>query len=69
MARIDPLKDELIQFPSTSEIFLKDGRVPEPGSLLGQHDLAQTYQSIAQDGKEAFYRGRIAQAIVATSKS
>ena len=66
---IDQLKDELIQFPSTSEIFLNGGRVPEPGSLLRQHDLAQTYRAIAQEGKEAFYRGRIAEAIVATSKS
>jgi gamma-glutamyltranspeptidase / glutathione hydrolase len=41
-------------------VFLPDGRVPAPGSMLRQPDLARALQLVARDGAEAFYSGDIA---------
>ncbi len=54
--------------PASAGIFLKDGKPPRPGELLVQHDLAQTLKKIAEGGKDAFYRGEIAQALVKCSR-
>ena len=46
--------------------FYKEGGVPyEPGDLFIQDDLANTLQAIADDGPDAFYRGAVAEKIVA----
>ena len=39
--------------------------VPPLASLIRQPDLARTLEEIAQDGAETFYRGRLAQRLVA----
>lgn len=43
---------------------LLKGRAPLPGEIMCFPDLAQTFRSVAKDGKDGFYKGRIAQAIV-----
>ena len=54
------------QFPATARAFLReDGTPPEAGERLRQADLATTLQAIAEQGPDAFYRGRIAQLIAA----
>lgn len=50
--------------PHTRAIFTRDGSALAPGDLLVQADLATTYRAIANGGRQAFYEGEIAQAIV-----
>ena len=55
------------QFSSTVELFLPaQGQPPAVGSTLTNPGLAKTYRLVAEGGSHAFYRGEIAQAIVAT---
>lgn len=50
-------------FPSSRAIFTRDGQPLAPGDLLVQRDLADSLALIAEGGEDAFYRGRIADAI------
>jgi gamma-glutamyltranspeptidase/glutathione hydrolase len=59
-------RELLSRFPETRRTFLRDGRLYEPGEIFKQPELAQTLREIARDGPEAFYRGRVARAIVAS---
>ena len=47
-----------------SSIFRPEGRFPQKGDLFKNEDLANTLQKIAEDGRDAFYRGEIGEAIV-----
>ena len=54
--------------PSTEAIYLDaDGTPRDVGSVLRNPDLARTYELIARGGEKAFYRGPIADAIVAAT--
>ncbi len=53
-------------FTSTSALYLRDGKATPVGTLLRNPDLAKAYREIAAHGEKAFYRGPMAQAIVAT---
>lgn len=54
------------RFPETARIQLPpDGKPAAPGWRLVQRDLARTLRTIAREGPDAFYRGRIAKAIAA----
>ena len=61
----DPL---LCQFPTSSAVFTRNGRPLEPGEILFQKDLAQTFKTIISEGRDVFYRGAIAEAIVKFSQ-
>ena len=50
--------------PTTARIFLPGGKVPNPGEILVQKDLARTLKKIAAQGPDVFYRGEIAEAFV-----
>jgi gamma-glutamyltranspeptidase / glutathione hydrolase len=55
--------------PVAAKIFLRpDGSRFEPGDRLVQTDLAATLELIAQQGPDAFYRGRVASAVEQASK-
>jgi len=55
------------QFEGTAEIFTKPGgALFEAGEILRQKDLARTFTLIAGQGKNGFYRGTVADAIVNT---
>ena len=41
-----------------------DGRGPKPGEIFRNPNLARTFEIVATGGKEAFYQGAIAEAIV-----
>ena len=49
--------------PELTRVFLLNGKPPEPGSILTEHDLAQTLRAIARDGSGAVYAGPIAHRI------
>ena len=44
---------------------LRDGRPPEAGEIMRLPAMARSLRAIAEGGRDAFYRGRIAEAIVA----
>ncbi|MBV9747929.1 MAG: gamma-glutamyltransferase [Acetobacteraceae bacterium] len=55
--------------PEIARIFLRpDGSPLQPGDHLVQPDLARTLESLAQQGPDAFYKGRIADAIGTASQ-
>lgn len=43
---------------------LLNGKAPRPGQLIKLPNLAKTFRTIAEEGKDGFYKGRIAEAIV-----
>jgi gamma-glutamyltranspeptidase/glutathione hydrolase len=60
-------QERLALTPEAGRIFLPHGKVPEVGEQFSNPDLAKTLRLIAEKGRDAFYRGEIAQAIVKTS--
>ena len=58
----------LREFPTSQAIFTDGGRPPKPGQLLYQRDLARSFQAIVDGGRDAFYQGEIAEAIVKFSQ-
>src|SRR5579885_1207722 len=52
----------LKQWSSSTEVFLKDGRPPQPGEVLRQPKLAGSYRMLAREGRDAFYRGPLGRA-------
>ena len=48
-------------------VFLPGGTVPELGSRFTNPDIAKSLRMVAENGRDAFYKGEIAQAIVRTS--
>jgi len=61
----DPL---LCRFPASRAVFTRDGRPLRPGEILYQKDLARTFLAVIEGGRDAFYRGPIARAIVKFSE-
>ncbi|MGE5358939.1 MAG: gamma-glutamyltransferase [Bacteroidales bacterium] len=51
--------------PITARTFLLNGHAPAPGQLFANPRLASTLERIAAGGRDAFYKGPVAQAIVA----
>jgi gamma-glutamyltranspeptidase/glutathione hydrolase len=57
------------QDPESAKIFLRaDGTPLQPGDRLVQNDLANTLTAIAKEGPDAFYKGKIPQAVEAAAK-
>ncbi len=55
----------LAQFPASRAQFLVHDSAPPPGTMWRQPDLARTLQLISDSGPDVFYRGQIADLIVA----
>ena len=53
---------------SAARTYLIDGRAPEQGEVVTQPDLAKTFRKIIEGGRDVFYRGEIAEAIVTCSR-
>jgi gamma-glutamyltranspeptidase / glutathione hydrolase len=54
--------------PGFAEHFLPHGRAPQPGELFASPAMAATLEKIARTSGESFYRGELAQAMVAHSR-
>ena len=52
----------------TAQVFLPGGRAPKAGEVFRNPELAWTYRQIATGGATAFYKGTVAQKILASSK-
>lgn len=59
----------LSAWPDSARVYLKNGKAPEHGEIMRLPELAATYREIASGGRDAFYRGRIAQEIVRFSQA
>src|SRR5436853_5998642 len=55
----------LARFPASRAQFLVHASAPPPGTMWRQPDLARTMQLISDSGPDVFYRGQIADLIVA----
>ncbi len=55
--------------PNVAGVFLTNGAAKRPGEALRQKDLGATLRRIAEGGADAFYRGAVAEAIVAASSA
>ncbi|MBP3729302.1 MAG: gamma-glutamyltransferase family protein, partial [Lachnospiraceae bacterium] len=56
----------LLRYPATAAIYLDEDELSwEAGDVLKNPDLARTLELIAQEGESVFYRGEIAEKIVA----
>jgi len=62
-------KPVMERYAATRAVYLADGDAPEPGEILRQPDLARTLERIAARGFDGFYRGPVAQALLASVKA
>ncbi|MGR8981757.1 MAG: gamma-glutamyltransferase, partial [Gammaproteobacteria bacterium] len=63
--RLLKLKAGVIRkYPHAAAIFLKNGKMPEPYSILRQPALAKTLELLANNGKDGFYAGRTAKRLI-----
>jgi len=53
--------------PEAQRVFLLNGKAPEVGTVFSNPDLGKTLRLLAENGRDAFYKGEIAQAILKTS--
>jgi gamma-glutamyltranspeptidase/glutathione hydrolase len=59
-----PEVEKLRRNPAAASTYLVDGEAPKPGAIFVQKNLARTLRTLAKGGRDAFYRGEIARAIV-----
>lgn len=53
------------RYPGTRAVFLADGEPPREGNILRQPDLAWTLEQLAEKGFDGFYRGEVADRLLA----
>jgi gamma-glutamyltranspeptidase/glutathione hydrolase len=68
-ADIEADADQLRADRSSAAVYLPNGRPPEIGSILQQHDLAHSLQVLAEQGADALYAGALAQQLAEFSVS
>ena len=56
-------RDRIGHYPGFAETFMPDGDVPQKGEVFRNPRLADTYEAIAEKGRDEFYKGDIARAI------
>lgn len=59
-----PEVGKLKQTPAAASTYLINGAAPAPGTIFVQKNLARTLRTLATGGRDAFYKGEIARAIV-----
>ena len=58
-------RDAIAASPEAARLFLVDGAVPAPGTLMRNEDYARTLERLAAEGAAGFYRGDYAARLVA----
>lgn len=54
----------LVLYPNLARVFAPSGEWGNPGTLIKNPELANTYRTIAKEGVDAFYKGSIAREMV-----
>jgi gamma-glutamyltranspeptidase/glutathione hydrolase len=54
---------------TSGRIFLPHGRAPEPGERFVQKQLANSLKTIAREGRDTFYKGKLAKEMVTALRS
>ena len=62
-AYLESNKKRIGHYPGFAETFMPGGDVPAKGEMFRNPRLAATYETIAEKGRDAFYKGGIAKAI------
>lgn len=55
--------------PESQRVYLMNGKAPEPYGIFRNPDLAHAFRVLQAGGRDAFYKGEIAKAIVAKSQA
>jgi gamma-glutamyltranspeptidase/glutathione hydrolase len=55
--------------PDTVKTFYIDGKAPVAGQIFRNPELAKTFRLLQKGGRDAFYKGEIARAIIAKSRA
>ncbi|GAB4022917.1 gamma-glutamyltransferase [Spirosoma koreense] len=61
--RLAASQETITEFVNFRRTFLIDGKAPTEGQVFRNLDLAATYEKIATGGRDAFYKGAIAETI------
>ena len=56
--------DKMKRFDHLQEIYLKDGEAYQPGDIVKNPDYAKSLEYLCEHGRDGFYKGKIADAIV-----
>lgn len=57
-------RDVLAKWTDSAKSFLDEDKVPEVGYLIKQADLGDTLQAMADQGRDGFYKGKVAKQLV-----
>jgi gamma-glutamyltranspeptidase/glutathione hydrolase len=60
---------DFLKYPSSKKIFTNNDRPFNEGDLFVQKDLAHTLKLIAENGRDGFYKGKVAERLVAQVQS
>lgn len=67
--RLPAAIDRLRSHPTSSRVFLPNGKPPLEGELFRNPDLARAYRLLSAEGPRAFYEGEIAATILESSRA
>jgi gamma-glutamyltranspeptidase/glutathione hydrolase len=62
-------REQISRYPGTKKLLLPKGEVPKAGWTFRNPDLATTLERLAAHGNDGFYKGKTAQAILASVKA
>jgi gamma-glutamyltranspeptidase / glutathione hydrolase len=68
-AQWDGAAKRLAEDPAAARTFLPGGKAPREGEIFANPNLARSLELIAKEGRDAFYTGAIAEAIVADMRA
>ncbi|SDD47313.1 gamma-glutamyltranspeptidase / glutathione hydrolase [Dyadobacter soli] len=61
-------QQDITEFANFNKTFLINGAAPAHGDVFSNPDLAATYEQLAREGRDAFYKGKIADRIDAYAR-
>ena len=61
---LDRSQKRFENYPNFNEVWVKNGKMPQKGEIFKNPQLASTLKTIAENGREGFYKGPIAQTMV-----